>query len=67
MGIDNHAILLKLRMIAKKEKSMVTLSFNEVEEAIDGDDVRLLVARHSDVINVTASRISFNCVFSRHQ
>ena len=35
MGIDDGGFLLMLRLISKKEKSMVTLSFNEVEEAID--------------------------------
>ena len=64
MGVEKHAILLMLTLIAKKAKSMVILSFNEVEEVIDGDDVRFLVARQSHVINVTASRILFNCVFS---
>ena len=27
---------------------MVTLSFNEVEEATDGDDIRLLIARQGE-------------------
>ena len=67
MGIDDDAILLMLTLNAKKAKSMATLPFNEVEEAIYGGDVRLLVTRQSDVINVTVSHISFNCVFSRHQ
>ena len=35
MGIDNDGFLLMLRLILKKAKSMVTMSFNEVEEAID--------------------------------
>ena len=35
MGIDNDAILLMLRWISMEEKSMVTMSINEVEEAID--------------------------------
>ena len=65
MGIDDDAFLLILKMIlrlvAKMAKStMVTLSFNQVEEAIEGDGVRLLVARKSDVVNVAAPRISFN-------
>ena len=30
---------------------MVTLSFNEVEEAIDGDDFRLLVARQGEALH----------------
>ena len=51
MGSDDDAILLMLRLIAKKAKSMVTLSFNEVEEAIDGDDFRLLVARQGEALH----------------
>jgi hypothetical protein len=35
LGIDNDGFLLLSRWILKKEKSMVTMSFNEVEEAID--------------------------------
>ena len=72
MGIDNDAFLLILRLIlrlvAKKAKSMVTLSFNEVKEAIEGDDVRLLEARKSDVEKVASPRISFNSPnYSGHQ
>ena len=51
MSSDDDAILLMLRLIAKKAKSMVTLSFNEVEEAIDGDDFRLLVARQGEALH----------------
>jgi hypothetical protein len=51
LGIDNDAILLMLTLNSKKTKSMVTLSFNEVEEAIDGDDFRLLVARQGEALH----------------
>jgi hypothetical protein len=30
---------------------MLTMSFNEVEEAIDGDDFRLLVARQGEALH----------------
>jgi hypothetical protein len=51
LGSDDDAILLMLRLIAKKAKSMVTLSFNEVEEAIDGDDFRLFVTRQGEALH----------------
>ena len=51
MGIDNDAILLMLTLNSKKTKSMVTLSFNEVEEAIDGGDDRPLVARQCEALH----------------
>ena len=34
---------------------MVTLSFNEVEEAIDGGDDRFLVARQGEVLHSAPS------------
>ena len=65
MGSDDDAILLMLRLIAKKAKSMVTLSFNEVEEAIDGDDFRLLVARQGEALH--SIPLTALCVCFQHQ
>ena len=42
MGIDDDAFLLMLRLIAKKAKSMVSSSLNEVEEAIDWDAIAVV-------------------------
>ena len=66
MGSDDDAILLMLRLIAKKAKSMVTLSFNEVEEAIDGDDFRLFVTRQGEALHSVPLTALCVCV-SRHQ
>ena len=61
MGSDDDAILLMLRLFAKKAKSMVTLSFNEVEEAVDGDDFQHLVARQGEALHSVP--LTALCVF----
>jgi len=63
LGSDDDAILLMLRLIAKKAKSMVNLSFNEVEEAIDGDDFRLFVTRQGEALHSVPLTALCACVF----